>query len=220
MADAGKKQEELQPSVTRTRRERERQARRQDILNVARQVFSEKSFHQATLEEIAERAEFAKGTIYGYFSSKEDLFENLISEELAIMENQMQEALSGKHNPKQKLHRLIHYLFKYFTERKEFVKIYLSHIGRMVGQQPTGFQFIFAERHIRMIGFMVDFLVESQKKGYFTKVPGIRGAYILQGMIHASVLGWLASGQSFDLLDNVDPLVDFILYGAGVPASE
>jgi TetR/AcrR family transcriptional regulator len=220
MADTRKKNDEQPTSVTRSRRERERLTRRQDILNVARQVFSEKSFHQATLEEIAERAEFAKGTIYGYFSSKEDLFENLISEELEFMENQIQEALSGKHNPKEKLHRYIEYLFKYFTQRKEFVKIYLSHIGRLVGQQPTGFQFIFAERHIRMIGFLVDFLVDSHKKGYFGKVPGIRGAYILQGIVHASVLGWLASGQSFDLMDNVDPLVDFILYGAGVPATD
>ncbi len=77
------------PSITKSRRERERSARRQEILKIAREVFSEKSFYQATLEEIAERAEFAKGTIYGYFTSKEDLFECLIAEELDLLENEL-----------------------------------------------------------------------------------------------------------------------------------
>ena len=56
------------------RKERERLARRQAILRAARQVFAEKGYTLATLDEIAERAEFGKGTLYNYFDSKEGLF--------------------------------------------------------------------------------------------------------------------------------------------------
>ena len=56
------------------RKERERQARRLEIVRAARSVFAEKGFDKATLEEIAERAEFGKGTVYNYFDSKESLF--------------------------------------------------------------------------------------------------------------------------------------------------
>ena len=50
-----------------SRRERERLARRGDILVAAQEVFAEKGYGESTLEEIANRAEFGKGTLYNYF---------------------------------------------------------------------------------------------------------------------------------------------------------
>lgn len=48
--------------------------RREAMLRAARAVFAEKGYRQATLEEIAERAEFGKGTLYNYFEGgKEEL---------------------------------------------------------------------------------------------------------------------------------------------------
>ena len=64
-----------------SRRERERLARRNDILAAARKVFAAKGYDRATLDEIAGEAEFAKGTLYGYFDNKLDLFISLIKEE-------------------------------------------------------------------------------------------------------------------------------------------
>lgn len=61
-----------------TRKERERLTRRNEIIDAARHVFSLRGFADATLEEIAERAEFGKGTLYNYFQNKEELFEAVI----------------------------------------------------------------------------------------------------------------------------------------------
>ncbi|TKX68113.1 TetR/AcrR family transcriptional regulator, partial [Halorubrum sp. GN11_10-6_MGM] len=61
------------PSLSR--RERERRRRRQAMLDAARAVFAEEGYADATLDEIAERAEFGKGTLYNYFEGgKEELF--------------------------------------------------------------------------------------------------------------------------------------------------
>ena len=61
------------------RRDREKIARRNDILDAALSVFAKKTYESATLDEIAERAEYGKGTLYNYFKGKEDIFINLIS---------------------------------------------------------------------------------------------------------------------------------------------
>lgn len=50
-----------------SRRERERLTRRNAMLAAASEAFAEKGFAEATLEEIAQRAEFGKGTLYNYF---------------------------------------------------------------------------------------------------------------------------------------------------------
>ncbi len=61
------------------RREREKLARRQEMLNAARVVFAEKGFSAATITEIAQRAEFGKGTLYNYFDGgKEDLLRAIL----------------------------------------------------------------------------------------------------------------------------------------------
>jgi AcrR family transcriptional regulator len=59
---------------TERRRARERAARRREIVTAARTVFASRGFDKATLEEIAEHAEYGKGTVYNYFDSKESLF--------------------------------------------------------------------------------------------------------------------------------------------------
>jgi len=49
------------------------EARRNQILMGAAQVFSEKGFHKSTTKEIAKAAGVAEGTIYNYFDNKRDL---------------------------------------------------------------------------------------------------------------------------------------------------
>lgn len=59
---------------TLARREREKRQRRNEILEAAEAVFSEKGFKGTTMQEISERVELSKGTIYLYFKSKEELY--------------------------------------------------------------------------------------------------------------------------------------------------
>ena len=56
------------------RKEREKQARQDAILEAAREIFFAKGLDQATIDDIAEKAELSKGTIYLYFKSKEELY--------------------------------------------------------------------------------------------------------------------------------------------------
>ena len=63
------------------RRGRERRSRRKAMLDAALEVFADKGYDGATIDEIADRAEFGKGTIYNYFpDGKEALFMALLSE--------------------------------------------------------------------------------------------------------------------------------------------
>ncbi len=88
----------------KARKERERSARRHEIVHAARAVFAEKGFANATLEEIAERAGFGKGTVYNYFESKETLFSAAIADllddvtaiarDVSVMDLPIREALT------------------------------------------------------------------------------------------------------------------------------
>jgi AcrR family transcriptional regulator len=62
------------------RRERERNKRRSEILRAAKWVFTQKGFSGASVDEVAERCELSKGTIYYYFGNKDKLFLNVLDE--------------------------------------------------------------------------------------------------------------------------------------------
>jgi AcrR family transcriptional regulator len=50
-----------------------RRATRERVLEAASEVFAERGFHGATVEDICERAGFTRGAFYSNFSSKDDL---------------------------------------------------------------------------------------------------------------------------------------------------
>jgi AcrR family transcriptional regulator len=56
------------------RKEREKEHRKEEILDAAQKVFFEKGLSTATMDEIAESAELSKGTLYLYYKSKEDMY--------------------------------------------------------------------------------------------------------------------------------------------------
>ncbi|MGE5391888.1 MAG: TetR/AcrR family transcriptional regulator [Deltaproteobacteria bacterium] len=71
-----------------SRKEVERGFKRELIARSARELFLAKSYDEVTVQDIASAAEFGKGTIYQYFSSKEEILYYLIFQDMAeSMEN-------------------------------------------------------------------------------------------------------------------------------------
>lgn len=73
------------------RKEREKQMRRQAILDAARQVIGSKGFRGATMEEIAEKADYKPAALYRYFESKDDILASLI---LALVQYQFEQFMA------------------------------------------------------------------------------------------------------------------------------
>ncbi|MFX1489777.1 MAG: TetR/AcrR family transcriptional regulator [Promethearchaeota archaeon] len=61
-------------SPTKKRKEREKEKRREEIIEVAERLFLSQGFEDTTMDQIANKAEFSKGTLYNYFESKDDLY--------------------------------------------------------------------------------------------------------------------------------------------------
>lgn len=58
------------------------EARPEELVEAAIEVFGEHGFRAATLEEVARRAGVSKGTVYLYFTSKEDLFRAMVEKKI------------------------------------------------------------------------------------------------------------------------------------------
>ncbi|MFN3596397.1 MAG: TetR/AcrR family transcriptional regulator [Rubricoccaceae bacterium] len=104
-----------------SRRDRERRERRQAMLDAARAVFAEKGYEQATLDEVAERAEFGKGTLYNYFEGgKEGILAALVEDVFDGMEQIVETHVQDTHATLQtRFHALLTGLIAYFEQNRD-----------------------------------------------------------------------------------------------------
>jgi AcrR family transcriptional regulator len=78
--------QELAPQPSGTRRERQIQRKRREILAAATQVFSEKGYASTTTKDIANQADIGESTLYSYFDSKRDILLAIFNENHLIFD--------------------------------------------------------------------------------------------------------------------------------------
>jgi AcrR family transcriptional regulator len=105
------------------RKAREKQARRQQIIDAARSLLFEKGLKATSINQIAKRAELAVGTIYFYYSSKEALFAELQEEGLQLLMDNIQQASATVRDPRERLRAMAMAYYDFSCEHKDYFDI-------------------------------------------------------------------------------------------------
>jgi len=107
------------------RRGREEQARLLAILGAAESVFASKGYYETRMDDIAHKAEVAKGTIYYYFKSKEEIYLHLLETESDKVFQSISARIRDKSRFLDILKEVIDFSVEYFESNLSFLKIFL-----------------------------------------------------------------------------------------------
>ncbi|OPX91679.1 MAG: HTH-type transcriptional regulator RutR [Pelotomaculum sp. PtaB.Bin104] len=91
----------------RARHERERESRRESIIEATEQLLNEKTFESITMDDIAISSDFAKASIYQYFKNKEELMMEVFSKILEIECHLIEEKCLSQTDPVQAMRNFI-----------------------------------------------------------------------------------------------------------------
>lgn len=144
------------------RRERERTARREAILDAAQQLIAEQGYHGMRMDGVADAAELSKGTLYLYFENKDALCAAVATRLLDVLLPFIEEALEEASDGLDAVQRL---LLKYyeFTEENphhfRFAMEWLS-AGERMDDSSEAFQ-IYRGR----VGHILSLVVRSVQRG-------------------------------------------------------
>src|SRR4029453_14508682 len=105
--------------------------RRDQILTAAHGVFASRGFKDATVGDIAEAAGIAKGTLYLYFKSKEDIYWAALNRGLDELHALTKSAIEPRARPREKLHAFIDTKVRFFDADREFFSIYFAEFGNL-----------------------------------------------------------------------------------------
>ncbi|MFO7896872.1 MAG: TetR/AcrR family transcriptional regulator [Candidatus Cloacimonadales bacterium] len=115
------------------RKSREKEQRRKDIVDAAETIFFEKGFEIATMQDIADRCELSKGTLYLYFTNKNELCLAIYARSLDLLYNIFRSNLEANQTaPKQILLLTEQFL--------DFIQTYPAHYRAMLSFRQHGWQ--------------------------------------------------------------------------------
>ena len=109
-----------------TRKERDLQRQRQEILAVALNLFSRKGYERTTMADIAKQAEFAVGTLYKLFKDKDALYGALILDTLRRCADIVTAALKTPGSELGKLERYIEAKAGVFVQHIPTARLYFA----------------------------------------------------------------------------------------------
>ena len=113
-----------------SRKERDKQLRRADILRASEHVFAQKGYDKATMQDIAKEAQYATGTVYLYFKDKESLYFSLVENKISGMLFIIKEKTSGVKDVKERFKILIYESLAFFGSNQDFFHIFLSETSK------------------------------------------------------------------------------------------
>ena len=129
------------PVLGRTKKEVLSEFRRSELLTAARTVFAKKGFHDASIEEIAEIAEVAKGTVYLYYKSKNELYMEALRFGLESLNKELNARAGRPGSCLETLRVLTETKIVFFEENRDFFRIYYSELGKLPGH-PAAIPFV------------------------------------------------------------------------------
>ncbi len=105
------------------RKEREKEHRKEEIVDAAEKIFFEKGLQAATMDEIAEKAELSKGTLYLYYKSKEDLYLAVLMRGLEVLYRMFEDASKKESDVVRTLIRFQQTYFDFFQKHRNYFRM-------------------------------------------------------------------------------------------------
>ncbi|GKT08232.1 TetR/AcrR family transcriptional regulator [Desulforhabdus sp. TSK] len=179
------------------------------ILDAALHVFSEKGFHPATVDEIAERAGVGKGTLYRYFANKETLFNELMRLRLAELEESAMAVLDRHDDVLTMITKYLRIYFEFFDRNQQLYRLIVQE--RLdVGDQVHDLYF---KKVMRRIPLLKRKIYGASQQGVLKDVDFHTVFYGVIGFMHGVIQKWLARDCSYSLVEELPSVVEVLFYG-------
>jgi AcrR family transcriptional regulator len=184
-------------TVIKTKKDVVAEFRTTGILEAARKVFAERGFHEATVDDIAEAAGVAKGTVYLYYQSKRDVYFAALKFGISEMYSSLLEETGKVSKPEEKLKALIAAKLAYFDKNRDFFKIYYSELGNIPSTHPSGIDDEFKLLYQEQARLVESILKEGTRKKVVRNLRTEQAAFaisdIIRGVVTHRILGWSKS---------------------------
>jgi AcrR family transcriptional regulator len=205
---------EKESSPKLSRKEREYQRHKEEILWAAEEVFSEKGYVSATVEEIAQRAEFAVGTLYRFFENKSDLYSEAVLTRMRMMERQVYAAIRVGDSSEEIVRNYFSSRIELFWEYPRFFRLFFSGPVGTINDVNLGFLPEIQERYQRVLEELHRLFKEGIRRQEFKPFPPELLTLAIEGLLKTYVEQLIRQDSPVRDKNEEDDLYQVFLSGA------
>src|SRR5262245_16857600 len=190
------------PGALKTKKAVVTEFRTSGILEAARTIFGKKGFHDTTVDDIAAAAKVAKGTVYLYYKSKQDIYFEALRFGFSSLIAALEREIAAQSETEQKLRTFIAVKLAYCEANRDFFKIYYSELGR-IPIHPAAVDSKFKALFFEQARIVESILRAGTKSGVIRKAALARTASaildVIRGIVTQRLMGWSRSSVDEDV---------------------
>lgn len=196
------------------RREREMLMRRQEILNAALELFSQKGYHNVSMQEVAEKAEFAIGTLYKFFKNKEDLYKALIMDQADRFHEAVTKAIAEPDDEIEKLRNYVRAKGEVFRVNVSVVRLYFAETRGAGFNVRVGLEEKIKARYQKFIYSLSLIFKKGMRRKRFQRIADpYHLAIALDSLTNAFLYLWLEDPKSYPYPEDPDVILNILFKG-------
>jgi TetR/AcrR family transcriptional regulator, fatty acid metabolism regulator protein len=171
--------------------QRDPETTRGRILDAALDVFSDKGYHDASVDQIVEQSQTSKGSVYFHFPNKQELFLALVDKFADLLERRIIEAIEHEAAGMARVSAALSACIGTFGKYRALAKIMLV--------QAVGLGSVFEEKrlaiHQRFARLIQRYLEEAVSVGDIAPLDSEVVAHAWMGAINELMIRWVYTGQ-------------------------
>jgi len=196
------------------RREREKLAQRREMLSAALELFSEKGFRNVSMQEIAEKSEFAVGTLYKFFSNKQDLYKALLRDQADTFDDALRIAIE---EPDPEIEKLRHYVKakgELFRSNVSVIRLYFAETQGASLDIKAGLDSEIREGYGKFLKKLASVFESGMKTKRFRRIADPYSlAVALDSITNAFLLLWLEEPERHPYPQDPDAILNILFKG-------
>ncbi len=196
------------------RREREKLRQRQEVLDVALHLFSEKGYHNVSMHEIAKESEFAIGTLYKFFRNKEDLYKALILQLSDRFHGALTEVIQSDAQEIEKLRAYIRVKGELFRNNLAAIRLYFAETRGASFDAMAGLEREIRARRGRILLSLASIFERGMNRKQFRRVAApYHLAIALDSIATSFLFHWLEDPQEHPYPEEPDTILNILFKG-------
>jgi AcrR family transcriptional regulator len=170
--------------------------RTREIMAAARQLLEQRGPDAITMEEVAAAAGVAKGTVYLYFLSKDDLILALITQVGENILKDVEASLMAPGTPPEKLKRMVSVLLEYLNRERLLFPLYARELSRGERESREEFRRPYQELEEKFVTLLTRLFAEGIAGGQFIPANPRLLSFLIRGLVRATGYYQKAEGQA------------------------
>jgi AcrR family transcriptional regulator len=196
------------------RREREKLRQRQEMLDAALELFSEKGYHNVSMHEIARKSEFAIGTLYKFFKNKQDLYKALLLEKSNEFHEAITAAIDEPDEETEKLRNYVRAKGQLFRDNLSVVRLYFGETRGAGFNIMAGLDREIRERYDHVLEALASVFRRGIKRKRFMRIADPYSlAVAIESLTNAFLFLWLEAPERHPYPEDPDTILNILFEG-------